>query len=170
MKFYDNKESMMNYKQCKIKELEKLIQGVEFLKEQIVFLDNKVLNKRVTNIINKKHKEKYNWVHSGDKDYCSYNIEYNAINVYVGYENEALINICINDNNRIVVDKTLINIEKKIKELNAKKEKLSLIDDTMLSIFIERKREIESLIKNFNNDVRRNELHFADDMILRMYY
>src|SRR5574344_401355 len=170
MKFYDNKEKIMNYKQGKIKELEKLIQGVEFLKEQIVFLDNKVLNKRVTNVMNKKHKDKYGWVHSGDKDYCSYDIKYNAINVYVGYENEALINICINDNNRIVVDKTLINIEKKIKELNTKKEKLSLIDNEMLSSFIERKREIEDLIKNFNSDVRRNELNFADDMILRMYY
>lgn len=170
MKFYDNKESMMNYKQDKIKKLEKLIQGVEFLKEQIVEFDNKVFNKRVTNIINKNHKDKYNWIHSGDKDYCTYGIEYSSINVYAGYENEAYINIEVNSDNRIIVDETLIDINKKIEQLNKQKEKLSLIDDIMLSSFIERKREIEALIKNFNNDVRRNELDFADDMILRLHY
>lgn len=170
MKFYDNKESMMNYKQDKIKKLEKLIQGVEFLKEQIVEFDNKVFNKRVTNIINKKHKDKYSWIHSGDKDYCTYSIEYSSINVYVGYENEAYISIEVNSDNRIIVDETLININRKIEQLNTQKEKLSLIDDEMLDSLIERKREIEALIKNFNNDVRRNELDFADDMILRLYY
>lgn len=170
MKFYDNKESMMNYKQDKIKKLEKLIQGVEFLKEQIVEFDNKVFNKRVTNIINKKHKDKYNWIHSGDKSYCTYYIEYSSINVYAGYDNEALINVEVNSDNRIMLDETLININEKIEQLNKKKRKLSLIDDEMLDNFIERKREIEALIQNFNNDVRRNELNFADDMILRLYY
>ena len=170
MKFYDNKESMMNYKQDKIKKLEKLIQGVEFLKEQIVEFDNKVFNKRVTNIINKKHKDKYNWINSGDKNYCTYHIEYSSINVYAGYDNEALINVEVNSDNRIMLDETLININEKIEQLKKKKEKLSLIDDEMLDSFIGRKREIEALIKNFNNDVRRNELDFADDMILRIHY
>ena len=170
MKFYDNKESMMNYKQDKIKKLEKLIQGVEFLKEQIVEFDNKVFNKRVTNIINKKHKDKYNWIHSGDENYCTYYLEYNSINVYVGYDNEAFIEVEVNSDNRIILDETLININEKIEQLKKKKEKLTLIDDEMLDNFIERKREIEALIQNFNNDVRRNELDFADDMILRLHY
>ena len=170
MKFYNSKENMMNYAQTKIKDIEKLIQGIEFLKEQIVEFDNKVFNKRVTNIINKKHKDKYNWIHSGDENYCTYHIEYGLLNVYVGYDNEALINVEVNSDNRIILDETLININEKIEQLNKKKEKLSLIDDTMLSNFIERKREIETLIQNFNNDVRRNELDFADDMILRLHY
>lgn len=170
MKFYNNKENMLNYAQAKVKDIEKLIQGIEFLKEQIVEFDNKVFNKRVTNIINKKHKDKYNWIHSGDKNYCTYHIEYGSLNVYVGYDNETLINIEVNSDNRIILDETLININEKIEQLNKKKEKLSLIDDTMLSNFIERKREIETLIQSFNNDVRCNELDFADDMILRLYY
>ena len=170
MKFYNSKENMMNYAQTKIKDIEKLIQGIEFLKEQIVEFDNKVFNKRVTNIINKKHKDKYNWIHSGDKNYCTYYIEYNSINIYVGYDNEAFIKVEVNSDNRIILDETLININEKIEQLNREKEKLSLIDDTMLSSFIEKKREIETLIQNFNNDVRRNELDFADDMILRLHY
>lgn len=170
MKFYNSKENMMNYAQTKIKDIEKLIQGIEFLKEQIVEFDNKVFNKRVTNIINKKHKDKYNWIHSSDKNYCTYHIEYSSINIYVGYDNEIFIKVEVNSDNRIILDETLININEKIEQLNKKKEKLSLIDDTMLSNFIERKREIETLIQNFNNDVRRNELDFADDMILRLHY
>lgn len=170
MKFYNDKEAIMDYTQSKINKLEKLIQGIEFLKEQIVEFDNKVFNKRVTNIVNKKHKDKYNWIHSEDENYCSYHIRYGSLNVYVGYDNEASINVEVNSDNRIIVDETLTNINRKIKQLNTQKEKLSLIDDTMLSNFIERKREIETLIQSFNNDVRRNELDFADDMILRLHY
>ena len=175
MKFYNNKEKIMDHVQVKVKNIDKLIQGIGFLKEQLEDFDNKVLNNRVINIINKKHKEVFAWDYSSNKDYCSYSIKdgncysnEKCIRVYVSYENEAHIPVALTDN-RIVIEKTLSNIEQVINKLDDKRESLLTINDKTLSDIIERKEHIETLIRELNRDVIKQGLTFVDDFYTRIY-
>lgn len=175
MKFYDNKEKIMDAVQVKLDNIDKITQGIEFLKEELKGFDNKVLNNRVVNIIKKNHKEVFGWDYSNNKDYCNYSIDNNGyysnekcIRVYVGYENEAYIPIALNDN-RIVIEETLDNIEQIINKLNTERESLLMIDDNMLSNMIERKEHIETLISELNRDATKRGLIFVDDFYIRIY-
>lgn len=171
MRYYNHKEEILETVNSKIKGIEKLIVALEFLKNEIVLFDNKVFNKRVTNIINKKHKEIYKWDYNDHNSYASFHIEYNTtINVYINYNTETYVSIDLNDN-RIQADSTVKNIDEKIKSLNNRKEKLMNIDEKMLDEFIERKEKIESLVRDFDKNVIDNELNFVDDfyLVLRTY-
>lgn len=174
MKFYDDKLDILTHTQAKIKDLDKLIQGIEFLKDQLTQFDNKVLNNRVINIINQNHKDTYGWEFNNRDDYCSYSIgsetytNQKSIYVFIDYKTEQYIPIALN-NNRIMLDETLENFNKEIDKLNNYKEKLLKIDDEMIAAIIERKKNIETLIKQFNNDVIDHGLSFVDDFYLRLY-
>lgn len=171
MRYYNHKEEILETANSKIKGTERLIVALEFLKNEIVLFDNKVFNKRVTNIINKKHKEIYKWDYNDHNSYASFHIEYNTtINVYINYDTETYVSIDLNDN-RIQADSTVKNIDEKIKSLNNRKEKLMNIDEKMLDEFIEKKEKIESLVRDFNKNIIDNELNFVDDfyLVLRTY-
>lgn len=168
MRYYNDKKEILAAANSKIRGIERLTEALEFLKNEITVFDNKVFNRRVTNIINEKHKEIYKWDYSNHKDYASFHIQHNSIDVYIDYNTEASVIIDLNDN-RIQVDSTVKNIDEKIQSLNNSKEKLMKIDEKMLDELIERKEKIESLIRDFNKDIIENKLNFVDDLYLVLH-